>query len=131
MNAWRGFRAVAISAGQLLRAVVVGTARRLKAFLSAMPKLLRSVRVWVLVTLLLIAALITYYIFSDLYTPFTTEAYVQAYVIQVAPRVEGQVVRVCVEENQAVSNGDLLFEIDPRPYEHQVELLTAKRVEAV
>jgi multidrug resistance efflux pump len=81
--------------------------------------------------LLLILVLATYYILSDLYTPFTTDAYVQAYVIQVASRVEGQVVRVGVQENQAVSKGDLLFEIDPRPYEHQVELLTAKRVEAV
>ncbi len=81
--------------------------------------------------LLVIAALVTYYILSDLYTPFTTDAYVQAYVIQVAPRVEGQVVRVCVEENQAVKKGDLLFEIDPRPFQHQLDLLIAKRVEAV
>jgi len=131
MNASRGFRAVVVSAAHALRAFVVWFLRLLKRFLFAVPKLLRSVRAWVLFTVLLIAALVAYYIFSDLYTPFTTEAYVQAYVIQVAPRVEGQVVRVCIQEDQAVSKGDLLFEIDPRPYEHQVELLTAKRVEAV
>src|SRR4029078_9270655 len=81
--------------------------------------------------ILIIALLATYYVLSDLHTPFTTDAYVQAYVVQVAPRVEGQVVRVCVEENQAVKKGDLLSEIDPRPFEHQLELLVAKRVEAV
>ena len=86
---------------------------------------------WVLLIVLLIAALIAYYVASDLHTPFTTEAYVQAYVIQVAPRVEGQVVRVHVQENQAVKKGDLLFEIDPRPFEYQIALLEAKRVEAV
>ena len=65
------------------------------------------------------------------YTPFTADAYVQAYVIQVAARVEGQVVRVAVLENQAIGTGDLLFEIDPRPFEHQVALLEAKLAQAV
>ena len=79
----------------------------------------------------MIVLLATYYVLSDLHTPFTTDAYVQAYVVQVAPRIEGQVVRVCVEENQAVKKGELLFEIDPRPFEYQVALLKAKRVDAV
>jgi multidrug resistance efflux pump len=90
-----------------------------------------SARAWVLFVLLVIAALVTYYVLSDLYTPFTTEAYLQTYVIQVAPRVEGQVVHVYVQENRAVSKSEVLFEIDPRPFQHQVDLLAAKRVEAV
>jgi multidrug resistance efflux pump len=94
-------------------------------------RLLLSARAWVLLVLLLIVALLAYYVLADLYTPFTTDAYVQAYVIQVAPRVEGQVVHVYVQENQAVSKGEVLFEIDRRPFEHQVNLLVAKRVEAV
>src|ERR1700680_2595084 len=75
-------------------------------------RLLLSARAWVLFILLVIAALVAYYVLSDLYTPFTTDAYVQAYVIQVAPRIEGQVVHVYVQENQAVKKGELLFEID-------------------
>src|SRR5262245_48493831 len=94
-------------------------------------RLLLSARVWVLFILLVIAALVAYYVLADRDTPFTTDAYVQAYVIQVAPRVEGQVVHVYVQENQAVNKGDLLFEIDRRPFEYQVALLEAKRVEAV
>jgi multidrug resistance efflux pump len=94
-------------------------------------KLLRSARAWVLFVLLVIAALVAYYVLSDRHTPFTTDAYVQAYVIQVAPRIEGQVVLVRVRENQAVKKGDLLFEIDRRPFQHRVDLLIAKRVEAV
>jgi multidrug resistance efflux pump len=87
--------------------------------------------VWVLLLLLLIATLVAYYVLSDRYTPFTTDAYVQAYVIQVAPRVEGQVVRVYVQENQAVKKGEVLFEIDRRPFEHRLAFLEAKRVETV
>ncbi len=94
-------------------------------------KLLLSVRSLILFLLLLIAVLIAYYVLSDRYTPLTTEAYVQAYVVQVAPRVEGQVVRVHVRENQTVKKGDLLFEIDRRSFKHRVELLLAKRVLAV
>ncbi len=91
----------------------------------------QSARAWVLVVLSVIAVLVVYYVLSDRHTPFTTDAYVQAYVVQIAPRVEGQVVRVCVQENQAVSKGDLMFEIDRRPFEHRVALLEAKRVEAI
>jgi multidrug efflux system membrane fusion protein len=94
-------------------------------------RLLLSARAWVLFIVLVIAALVAYYVLSDRYTPLTTDAYVQAYVIQVAPRVEGQVVQVHVRENQKVKKGDLLFEIDPRPFKHRVDLLTAKRVQAV
>src|SRR5262249_45985543 len=94
-------------------------------------KIFLSVRAWVLFVLLAIVALAAYYVLSDRYTPFTTDAYVQAYVVQVAPRVEGQVVRVRVQENQAVKKGELLFEIDRRPFEHRVALLEAKRVAAV
>ena len=94
-------------------------------------RVLLSARTWVLFILLVIAALVAYYVLSDRYTPFTTDAYLQAYVIQVAPRVEGHVVQVHIRENQAVKKGDLLFEIDRRPFQHKVDLLIAKRVQAV
>jgi multidrug resistance efflux pump len=94
-------------------------------------RLLLSLRVWIVLVLVVIVALVVYYVLADIYTPLTTEAYVQAYVVQVAPQVAGQVVRVCVQENQAVSKGTLLYEIDRRPFEHRVALLEAKRVETV
>src|SRR5713226_6118003 len=93
-------------------------------------RLVQSARAWVLFVLSVIAALVIYYVLSDRHTPFTTDAYVQAYVIQVAARVEGQVVRVHVQENQAVAKGETLFEIDPRPFEYRVALLEAKQVDA-
>jgi len=131
MNAGSAFRAILLFPLPLLKASVVGPWRLLKALLSGGRRLLVSARAWVLFILLVIAALVAYYVLSDRHTPFTTDAYVQAYVIQVAPRVEGQVVRVHVQENQAVKKGDLLFEIDRRPFQHRVDLLVAKRVQAV
>jgi multidrug resistance efflux pump len=115
----------------ILREVLLFPVRLLGAILSGVRKLLLSARVWVLFVLLVIAILVAYYVLSDRETPFTTDAYVQAYVIQLAPRVEGQVVHTHVQENQAVKKGGLLFDIDPRPYEHRVALLEAKRVEAI
>jgi multidrug efflux system membrane fusion protein len=41
------------------------------------------------------------------------------------------VVRVAVLQNQAVTKGGLMFDIDPRPFEHQVALLEAKLAQAV
>jgi multidrug resistance efflux pump len=131
MNAGHAFRAVLLFPLVVLKGFVLGTWKVLNALLSGGRRVLLSARTWVLFILLVIAALVAYYVLSDRYTPFTTDAYVQAYVIQVAPRVEGQVVHVYVQENQAVTRGEILFEIDPRPFEHQVALLEAKRVEAV
>jgi multidrug resistance efflux pump len=118
-----------------LRSFLGKAARLLLAALLAVArigrKVLRSARAWVVAVLLLVAALIVYYALSDRYTPLTTDAYLQAHVVQIAPQVEGQVVRVRVHENQAVKKGETLFEIEPRPFQHRADLLVAKRAEAV
>jgi multidrug resistance efflux pump len=73
----------------------------------------------------LLVLLIVYHVASDRLTPMTSSAYAQAYVVQVAPRIEGQVIRVHVKENDTVHQGELLFEIDPRPFQHRVAKLKA------
>lgn len=96
--------------------------------------LLKAVRFWILLLLVVIIVLVIFYALANRYTPLTNDAYVQAFVIQVAPQVEGQVVRVPVVENQLVDKGALLFEIDPRPFEHkvrQLEALLAQRTQQV
>src|SRR4051794_13852347 len=120
-----------MKAWQLVRWCVRVPWSMLKWLIAGGRKLLLSARVWVLCVLLVIATLVAYYMLSDRYTPFTTDAYVQAFVIQVAPRVEGQVVRVHVLENQAIRKGDRLFEIDSRPFEHRVAVLEAKLAQAI
>ncbi len=66
---------------------------------------------------LLILLSLTWYLFADRFTPYTTQARVQGYVIGVAPKVAGLVTQVWVENNQEVMAGQRLFEIDPSQYE--------------
>src|SRR5579863_6810158 len=49
--------------------------------------------------------------------PRTDDAYAYADTIDVVPEVNGKIVELAVHDNQAVKQGDLLFQIDPRPYQ--------------
>jgi multidrug efflux system membrane fusion protein len=53
--------------------------------------------------------------------PRTDDAEVVANFIGIAPQVEGPLVRLNVRDNQFVKKGELLFEIDRRPYEYAFE----------
>jgi membrane fusion protein, multidrug efflux system len=48
--------------------------------------------------------------------PRTNDAVVLANFIGIAPQVEGPIARLNVRDNQFVKKGELLFEIDDRPY---------------
>jgi multidrug efflux system membrane fusion protein len=50
-------------------------------------------------------------------SPRTDDAYAYADTIDVVPEVSGRIVQLAVRDNQAVKQGDLLFQIDPRPYQ--------------
>ena len=60
----------------------------------------------------------------------TDDAYVNGHVTFVAARVPGQVVKVMVEDNNAVHEGDLLVALDKKPYEAQVEVKQAELARA-
>jgi membrane fusion protein, multidrug efflux system len=53
--------------------------------------------------------------------PRTDDAEVLANFIGIAPQVEGPIVRLNVRDNQFVKQGELLFEIDDRPYQYALE----------
>lgn len=89
-----------------------------------------TAKFWVILIVFIILVLIIYYALMDRYTPYTSDAYLQAYVVQVAPQVEGRVIGVYVENNQFVREGDKLFSLDPRPFEYQVEQQRAELVQA-
>lgn len=56
--------------------------------------------------------------------PRTDDAYIRANTIGMAPRVFGQIVALPIRDNQYVEAGDLLYQIDTRPY--QVALARAE-----
>jgi membrane fusion protein, multidrug efflux system len=53
--------------------------------------------------------------------PRTDDAEVFANLIGIAPQVEGPIVKLNVHDNEFVRRGQLLFVIDPRPYEYALE----------
>jgi multidrug efflux system membrane fusion protein len=53
--------------------------------------------------------------------PRTDDAIAEANVIGVAPRVSGPIIKLNVQDNQEVNQGDVLFEIDPADYQLQVD----------
>src|SRR6516165_11514674 len=55
------------------------------------------------------------------YYPRTDDAQVFANFIGIAPQVEGPLVQLNVRDNQFVKKGELLFDIDERPYAYALE----------
>ena len=53
--------------------------------------------------------------------PQTDDCEIFANFIGIAPQVEGPILRLNVRDNQSVKQGDLLFEIDDRPYRYALE----------
>lgn len=70
-----------------------------------------------LLILVMIAVSILWYLLSDRFTPYTTQARVQGYVVGVAPKVGGLVTEVLVKNNQEVQANQLVFKIDPSQYQ--------------
>ncbi|HEX7159243.1 MAG TPA: biotin/lipoyl-binding protein, partial [Edaphobacter sp.] len=75
----------------------------------------RRVLIGVVVASLLLLLLVVYQINNY---PRTDDASVWANLIEIAPEVGGRLTELHVRDNAYVKQGDLLFVIDPRPYEY-------------
>lgn len=67
---------------------------------------------------------ICYFLYESYHYQSTDDAYVDTTTVSVAPKVNGEIVKVYVEDNQVVKAGDLLAEIDSKDYE--IRLAQAK-----
>ncbi len=63
-----------------------------------------------------------------MYQPFTKEARVYTLTTPVLPTVKGRVIEVNVKTGDRVKKGDLLFRIDPVPFQNNVDRLDAEVV---
>lgn len=59
--------------------------------------------------------------------PQTDDAEVFANLIGIAPEVSGRIVKINVSDNQLVHQGDVLFEVDPIPYRHSLEIARSQQ----
>jgi len=66
------------------------------------------------------AAGVAYYLHSEGFES-TDNAFLEGSVVQVSPRVAGQVLRVLIQDNQHVNRGDLLAEIDPQDFQARAD----------
>lgn len=70
------------------------------------------------------------FLFLNIAAPSSKDVRAMNYVIPVVPRVAGQVTEVPIEPNRPIKKGDVLFKIDPVPFEQAVKAAEAKLVEA-
>jgi multidrug resistance efflux pump len=85
----------------------------------------------VLVTAGVLLAFYVYDIVADRVTPYTSQAAVDTFLVQIAPEVTGQVDYVGVTDNRPVSKGQVLFRIDREPFEIAVRSAEANLAAAL
>src|ERR1700730_18257541 len=82
------------------------------------PKTIRKLRIAIISGAVVLGLVV---LFEANRQPRTDDAEVTANFIGIAPQVEGPIVRLNVRDNQFVKQGELLFEIDDRPYQYGLE----------
>ena len=79
----------------------------------------------VIVVTIPIIALAIIILFMNIVAPSAGEVRAMNYVIPVVPRVTGQVTEVPIEPNRPIKKGDVLFKIDPVPFDAAVKAAEA------
>ena len=79
----------------------------------------------VIVVTIPIIALAIIILFMNIVAPSAGEVRAMNYVIPIVPRVTGQVTEVPIEPNRPIKKGDVLFKIDPVPFEAAVKAAEA------
>ena len=90
-----------------------------------MSKKIFSIIIPVVVIAILIACGLWYQHYKTIF-PSTDDAYTQAHVVNIAPRVSGKVAEVFIHQNQHVTKGKLLFSLDKEPFKLAVDESIAK-----
>jgi multidrug efflux system membrane fusion protein len=78
----------------------------------------RAISVAIVIVAVILGVFVLY---QTNYFPRTDDAEVFANFIGIAPQVEGPLVRLNVRDNQFAKKGELLYEIDERPYQYALE----------
>jgi multidrug resistance efflux pump len=79
----------------------------------------------VIVVTIPIIALTILILFMNIVAPSSHDVRAMNYVIPIVPRVTGQVTEVPIEPNRPIKKGDVLFKLDPVPFEAAVKAAEA------
>src|SRR5262245_54890779 len=86
------------------------------------PEWRKPVGLIISVVVILGAVLLSFWVWNIVeHHPRTDDAVARANVVGIAPRVRGQIIKLNVQDNQAVAAGDVLFEIDPEDFKLTLE----------
>src|SRR6188472_128156 len=80
----------------------------------------------VIVVTIPIFALTVLILFMNIVCPSSHDVRAMNYTIPIVPRVSGLVTKVPIEPNRPIKKDDVLFEIDPVPFEAAVKAADAK-----
>jgi len=80
----------------------------------------------VTVVIIPIVALTALVLTLNVVAPSSNDVRVFKYVVQVIPQVRGRVLEVPVEPNRLVKKGEVLFKIDPTPYQNDLNVARAR-----
>jgi multidrug resistance efflux pump len=75
-----------------------------------------------------VVGLATTMLLLNIFAPTTSDVRVVKYVVPIVPGVRGRVIEVPVGNNAQVKKGEVLFRIDPTPYEIEIRSLEAQLV---
>jgi multidrug resistance efflux pump len=90
-------------------------------------KLLPWTTPWkVAVAIFPVVAIAAMLLLLNIFAPTTSDVRVVKYVVPIVSQVRGRVIEVPVDNNRPVKKGDVLFRIDPTPYQNEVHALEAK-----
>ena len=84
----------------------------------------------VIVAIIPIVGLTVLVLLLNVVAPSSADVRVIKYVVQLMPQVKGRVIEVPVEGNKLYRKGEVLFRIDPTPYELDVKSLEAQLADA-
>lgn len=91
--------------------------------LKLLKKTTANISAFIGVGVVMIASIVfAWYTFS----PMSSDARVTRYIIPIVPNVKGQLIDVSVTHLQRVKKGDVLYQIDPTPYQFKVDELIAR-----
>lgn len=77
----------------------------------------KKIPLWIIITAVAVAvAAVVIFILNGMKYQSTDDAYVEAHMIQVAPKVTGQIKEVYIQDNQKINEGDIVAEIDDEDY---------------
>jgi multidrug resistance efflux pump len=80
----------------------------------------------VIVVIIPIVALTALILLLNIFAPSSPDVRVIKYSVQIVPQVRGRVIQVPVEGNRHYKKGEVLFRIDPTPYQQEVDSLAAQ-----